>query len=122
MEPLGCVVYSHCPINDSYKKCICSCCLPCNYVTRPFGILQRVIKSQKVYIYHLHTAKVHTFSLRKVCGKIFRHVFKFSGLMKRYVSKKFRPYQCALFKKRMFLLCLYEEITHTWFYNLISTF
>ena len=48
-EPLGCVVYSHCPINDSYNNSIHSC-LPCNYVTKPFGILQRVIKSQRVHI------------------------------------------------------------------------
>ena len=48
-EPLGCVVYSHCPTNDSYNKSIHSCWwLPCNYVTKPFGILQRVMKS--VYI------------------------------------------------------------------------
>ena len=49
-EPLGCVVYSHCPTNDSYSKSIHSCCLSCNYVTKPFGILQRVIKSQRVHI------------------------------------------------------------------------
>ena len=54
------------PTNDSYSICIHSCCLPCNYVTKPFGILQRVIKSQRVYIYHLDSAKVDTFSLRKV--------------------------------------------------------
>ena len=49
-EPLGCVVYSHCGTNDSYHKYIhsCCCCLLCNYVTRPFGIFQRIIKSQKV--------------------------------------------------------------------------
>ena len=47
-EPLGCVVYSHCPTNDSYNNSIHSCCLP--YVTKPFGILQRVIKSQRVHI------------------------------------------------------------------------
>ena len=50
-EPLICDVYWHCPINDSYNKCIYSCCLLCNYVTKPFGILQRVVKSQKVGIY-----------------------------------------------------------------------
>ena len=33
-----------------------------------FGILQRIIKSENVYIDHLDTAKVDTFSLRKVCG------------------------------------------------------
>ena len=49
-EPLGCVVYSHCPTNDSYNICIHSCCLSCNYVTKPFGILQRVIKRQRVHI------------------------------------------------------------------------
>ena len=49
-EPLGCVVYSLCPTNDSYNNSIHSCCLPCNYVTKPFSILQRVIKSQRVHI------------------------------------------------------------------------
>ena len=49
-EPLGCAVYSHCPTNDSYNISIHSCCLPCNYVTKPSGKLQRVIKSQRVYI------------------------------------------------------------------------
>ena len=49
-EPLGCVVYSHYPTNDSYNNSIHSCCLPCNYVTKPFGILQMVIKSQRVHI------------------------------------------------------------------------
>ena len=101
-EPLGCVVYSHCPTNDSYNICIHSC-LPCNYVTKPFGILQRVIKSQRVYIYHLDSAKVA----------------KFSGLMKKY--KKFRPYQCAVFKKEMFLLCPYEEM-YSHFKLLVETF
>ena len=50
--PLGCVVYSHCPTNDSCNKYIhsCCCCLPCNYVTKPFGILQRIIKNQRVHI------------------------------------------------------------------------
>ena len=65
-EPLGCVVYSHCPTNDSYNKCIHCCCLPCNYVTKPFGILQRVIKSQRVYIYHLDSAKVEPFLSEKL--------------------------------------------------------
>ena len=49
-EPLGCVGHSHFPTNDSYNKCIHGCCLPCNYVTKPFGILRRVIKSQRVCI------------------------------------------------------------------------
>ena len=56
-ETLGGVVYPHFPTNDSYDKCIYSsyCCLPCNYVNKPFDILQTVIKSQKVY--HLGTEK-----------------------------------------------------------------
>ena len=62
-EHLGCVAYSHCPTNDSYNICIHSRCLPCNYVTKPFGILQRVIKSQKVYIYHLDSAKADSLFL-----------------------------------------------------------
>ena len=50
MEPLDCVVYSHCPTNDSYNKCMLSCYLPYSHVIKPFGILQRVVKSQKVLI------------------------------------------------------------------------
>ena len=49
-EPLRCVVYSHCSTNDSYNNSIHSCCLPCNYVTKPFGTLQRVIESQSFHI------------------------------------------------------------------------
>ena len=52
-EPLGCIVYSHFPTNDSFNKCIhscCCCCLPYNYVTNPFSILKTVIKNKKVYI------------------------------------------------------------------------
>ena len=41
-EPLDCAVDSHCTTYGSYNKC--------EYVTKPFGILQRVIKCQKVYI------------------------------------------------------------------------
>ena len=120
-EPLGCVVYSHCPTNDSYNICIHSCCLPCNYVTKPFGTLQRVIKSQRVYIYHLDSEKVDTFSLRiaKVANFSDNFNFKFSGLMKRYT--KFRPYQCAVFKKEMFLLCPYDEM-YSHFKLLLETF
>ena len=42
--------------------------LAINYVTKLFGILQRVIKSQKVYINDLDIAKLNTYSVRKVCG------------------------------------------------------
>ena len=120
-EPLGCVVYSYRSTNDSCNICIHSCCLPYNYVTKPFGILQRVIKSQRVYIYHLDTAKIDTFSLRKVKEAKFSENFnfKFSGQVKRY--KKFRPCQCAVFKNEMFLLCAYEEM-YSHFNLLVETF
>ena len=74
-EPLGCVVYSHCPTNDSYNKCIHSCCLPCNYVTKPFSILKRVIKSQRVCISFGHRKSWHLLPLKSLA--------KFSDLMKR---------------------------------------
>ena len=118
---MGCVVYPHCPSNDSYNICIHSCCLPCNYVTKPFSILQRVLKSQRVYIYQLDSAKVDTFSLRTVKAAKFSEIFKFkfSGLMERY--KKSIPCQCAVFKRKMVLLCPYEEM-HSHFKLLIETF
>ena len=67
-----------------------SCCLPCNYVTTAFGIIRvmRVIKSQRVYIYHLDSAKADTFSLKKVRAAKFSEMFKFkfSGLIKTLCS------------------------------------
>ena len=74
-----------------------------------------------MYIYHFDWAKVDTFSLRKVKTAKFSGIFKFKfpGLMKRY--KKFRPYQCAVFKKEMFLLCPYEEM-YSHFKLLAETF
>ena len=65
-EPLGCAVYSDCPTNDSYKKCVhVWWCLPCNYVAKPFGILQRVIKSQNVYISFRHCKSWYFFSQKR---------------------------------------------------------
>ena len=115
------MLYTHIAQLMTYTTCIHSCCLPCNYVNKPFGILQRVIKSQRVYICHLDSEKVDTFSLRKVKAAKFSEIFKFkfSGLMKRY--KKFRPYQCAVFKKEMFLLFPYEEM-YSHFKLLVETF
>ena len=55
-----CVVYSHCPTNDSYNKCIHRCCLPCNYSTKPFGIMQSVIKNQRVNLFYIHMGNVPT--------------------------------------------------------------
>ena len=48
-----------------------------NYVTKLFGILQRVIMIQKVYIYHLDSAKTAIFSLRKVSAAKIPEIFKF---------------------------------------------
>ena len=52
MAPKG--TLGDCPTNDSCNKCIHFCCLPCSYVTKPFGVMQRVIKSQKVCISFTH--------------------------------------------------------------------
>ena len=115
------VFYTHIAQLMTHTTYVHSCCLPCNYVTKPFGILQTVIKSQRVYLYHLDSAKVDIFSLRKVKAAKFSEnfIFKFSSLMKRY--KKFRSYQCAAFKKEMFLLCPYEEM-YSHFKLLVETF
>ena len=68
-KPLGFVVYSHCPTNDSFNKCIHRCSLPCNYVTKPFGILRRVIKSQKVCISVGRSKSRYLFLLEKFVAK-----------------------------------------------------
>ena len=78
-EPLGCVVFSHCTTNDSYNKFIHSCCLPCNYDTKSFSILRRVIKSQNVCISFGH---IESFKSKKIqtipicCFFFFVHVRK----------------------------------------------
>ena len=48
----------------------------------------RVIKSQRVYIYHLDSEKADTFSLKKVKAAKFSEMFKFkfSGLIKTLCS------------------------------------
>ena len=65
---LGCVVYSHCLTNDSYNKCIysCCCCLPSNYATKPHAILQRAIKGQKVCISFGHSKSRYLFSQKNL--------------------------------------------------------
>ena len=81
-EILGCVVYSHCPTNDSCSKCKHRCCLTCNYVTKPFGILKRVIKSEKVCISIGQSNCRYLFSHKSLwqnsqtCFKIFRSIEK----------------------------------------------
>ena len=134
-ELLGCVLYSYCPTNDSYNKCIRSCCLPCNYAANLFGILQRVIKSQRVCISVGHSKSWHLFFLEKFVAKFSELFFKFSDLMKSKLSKKFDHINLPSSGKNMFVLCLYEKMySHfklrmetfsysvRWFYILILTF
>ena len=45
------VLYTHIAQLITHATCIHSCCLPCNYVTNPIGIFQRVIKKRRLYIY-----------------------------------------------------------------------
>ena len=87
--PLGCVVYSHCPTNDSCNKYIhsCCCCLPCNYVAKPFGILQRIIQSQKVCMLFGHSKS--------------RSIFSQKSLWLNFKQEIMPMY--AVFKKKMFL-------------------
>ena len=47
---VDCAIYSHDPTNDLHNKCIHSWCLTCNFISKPFGILQKVIKNQMVFI------------------------------------------------------------------------
>ena len=62
-EPLDCAVYSHCPINDSCNSFIQGGrCLHYSYVTKPFGILQGVIKSQKL----IHSKSWYFFSQKSL--------------------------------------------------------
>ena len=79
-EPLGCVVYSHFSTNDSQNKCIHSCCLPCNYITKSFRILHWEIKSQKELTSFEHSKRQMLISF--LSEKLFRLVFRFLGLMK----------------------------------------
>ena len=106
-DPLGCVVNSHGQTNDSYNKCIHGSCLLCNYVTKPFGILQRVIVSQRVLIipYIWTQQKSTSFLSEKFVAKFSDVIFNFPVSWKSNYQTKFQTtYQCAAFKKKMFLL------------------
>ena len=73
------------PTNDSYNKCIHGWCLPCHYVTMPFGILQRVIKTQRVLISpYIWTQQKSISLLSEIFVATFSNIilnFKFSGLI-----------------------------------------
>ena len=110
-EPLGCVVYSHCYTNDSYNKCIHWCCLPCNYVPKPFGTLQRVIDSQKVLIsqYIWTQQKSISFLSEEFVAK-FSDFLNFQVSCKGNYLKKIRPNHCTVFKKSWCLFFVHMRI------------
>ena len=106
-DPLGCVVNSHGGTNDSYNKCIHGSCLLYNYVTKPFGILQRVIVSQRVLItpYIWTQQKSTSFLSEKFVAKFSDVIFNFPVSWKSNYQTKFQTtYQCAAFKKKMLFL------------------
>ena len=106
-DPLGCVVNSHGRTNGSYNKCIHGSCLLYNYVTKPFGILQRVIVSQRVLItpYIWTQQKSTSFLSEKFVAKFSDVIFNFLVSWKSNYQTKFQTtYQCAAFKKKMLFL------------------
>ena len=113
-ESLNCVVYSHCPTNASYSKCIHGSFLPCNYVTKPFVILQRVIKSQRVlispYIWTQQKPKSLYLTFQKNLWLNFQTILNFPVPWKGNYPKKFQTtYQGAVFKKKWHFSFLSEE-------------
>ena len=113
-QHLCCVVYSHCPTNDSYNKDTHGCCLPCSYATKSFGILQKVIKSQRVLIspYVWTQQKSLFFLSQKFVAKFADITLNFPVLWKGYPKKIQTTYQCAVFKKMTFLLfSIWKNVT-----------
>ena len=100
-EPLGCIAYSPYPTTDSCSKCIHGCCLPWNYVTKHFSILQKVIISQRVLI-------SISFLSKKFLSKFLQ------GWLKGWLSKE-NPEHIPVcnFQEKMLLLCLSQKIPHT---------
>ena len=96
-EPLGCAVYSLCPTCDSYK---------------PFGTLQRVIKSQRVLVSRSIWIQQKSISLFSE-----RFVAKFSDLFSNfqvswkgnYLKKLQTIPTCSFQEKMACLVCPYEE-------------
>ena len=77
-EPLGCVVFSHCPTNNSYNKCINACSLPCSCFLAAFWHIAEgnwETKDSYVTIY-VNKAKVYIFPLRKIFDYIFTRVIE----------------------------------------------
>ena len=112
-EPLGCVVYSHCPTNDSYNICIHSCCLPCNYVTKLFGILQRVIKRQSMCISFGNSKSWYHFSQKGLWLNLDILLLNIKVLWKGNYLKRIRPYQCVVSRKKSFFFVHVWECPYT---------
>ena len=112
-ESLSCVVYSHCPTNGSYSKCIHGGFLPCNYVTKPFGILQRVIKSQRVLIspYIWVQQKPISYLSEKFVVK-FSDNFKFFQSHERVIIQKISDHipRCSFQEKMTFLFSIWGKL------------
>ena len=64
-EPLGCVIYSHCPLM-TLQQMYTLLLLTLHYVTKPFGISQRIIKSQKVCLSFVHSESQSFFSQKNL--------------------------------------------------------
>ena len=105
------VVYSHCPTNDSYNRSIHSYCLPCNYVTKPFGILQILIKSQRVYILERSLSKKRLVKFFILVKLKMSHVVR-RGILTPYFEKTYFlyiGYSPPLLKGFSFLKCFLAD-------------
>ena len=82
-----------------------------NYVTKHFGILQRIIKSQSVIILCIFEhSKSRYLSSQRNLWLNFRTVFQVFNFF-----FNFRPYQCAVLKKKIhFFFFHMRKCPHTW--------
>ena len=113
-KKLGCVVCSHILTNDSYNKCIHSCfcfgiTLPGNYVTKPFGMLQRVIKRQKTLISFGHSKGQYLLSQEYLWLK-FQTCFEICRCHEK-VKIPNSDHTMGSFQEKYFLLCSDEKMS-----------
>ena len=109
-EPLGCIAYSPYPTTDLCSKCIHGYCWPWDYVTKHFSILQKVFISQRVLLspFIWHNKSRYLSSPKNFCLNFYKGDWEDD-----YLKKIQNAYQCAIFKKKMLLLCLSQKIPHT---------
>ena len=95
----------------THNKCIHSCYWPCNYVTKPFGKLWRVIKIQMVPRSFEHSKNQYLPPQKNLWPNFKTGFSIFRSHEKVITWKNILTIPMCFFEEKMFRLCRFEEIS-----------